>query len=292
MDEHLVISTPEQVAFQYEMAGIGSRFVASLLDHLILLAVLVLINCAAFAIGVGSLTAGAQGETTAYLVLAILTLIFFLIFWGYFAVFEMAWNGQTPGKRAGRLRVIRRDGQPVGAGEVMIRNLVRLVDFLPGFYGIGLITMFIDKEARRLGDFAAGTIVIREGEQTRLRDVRVPEQAQAVSAATASYQASSAYTSPYTGQGSQPSPQPARFDPLPGVSLREVTPDDYRLIRELLERVKRGELARERGEELAARMAYGVAARMGHDFAGWQRRGWRPMVFLESVLAAGEARGV
>ena len=266
MDEHLTISTPEQVAFHYEMAGIGSRFIASLLDHTILVVAMVLIYCGAFALGAtGVVAAGGSEEGLAgfYLLLAVIVIIIFLLFWGYFVIFELVWNGQTPGKRAARLRVIRRDGQPVSAGEVMIRNLVRIIDFMPGFYGIGLITMFIDKEARRLGDFAAGTIVVREGEQTRLRDVRVPE----------------------------PDPSHTPHSALPGISLRDVTPDDYRLIREMLARVSRGELSRERGQELAHHLAHGVAARMGHDFGQWQARGWDPLVFLESVLAAREARG-
>ena len=118
-------------------------------------------------------TIGVGGDAGTYVVLALIVLIYFALFWGYFMLFETLWSGQTPGKRAGRLRVIRRDGQPVGAGEVLIRNLVRIVDFLPGFYGIGLVVMFIDKEARRLGDMAAGTIVVREGDTTRLQDVRV-----------------------------------------------------------------------------------------------------------------------
>jgi hypothetical protein len=227
-------------------------------------------------------------------------LVVFILFWGYFAIFEAVWNGQTPGKRAGRLRVIRRTGQPIGASEAMVRNLIRIVDFMPGFYGVGLISMFIDKEARRLGDFAAGTIIIREGEQTSLQDVRVsnPIPSQYTHPTYSSYQ--SPYTTPTTPDplstqqvlGLRPiQALSTRYDPLPGVSLREVTADDYRLMRELVQRVRRGELAQDRGYNLASQMAQGVAARMGHDFRDWQRRGWDPLVFLESVLTAREARG-
>src|SRR6188472_93494 len=150
MDEQLTVSTPEQVAFNYEMAGIGTRFVASLLDHLILGTAMVLVYCAVVALvptlGAGAFISGDEsGLSGIYFVLALLVIVEFVIFWGYFVLFELVWNGQTPGKRAGKLRVIRRDGQPVHAGEVMVRNLVRIIDFLPAFYGIGLITMFIDK---------------------------------------------------------------------------------------------------------------------------------------------------
>jgi len=282
MDEHITISTPEQVAFQYEVAGIGSRFVASLLDHLILGLAITLIWCGAAAFGLSSFAADESGAVF-YLIMSLIVLIVFLLFWGYFVIFETLWNGQTPGKRAGRLRVIRRSGQPVGAGEVMVRNLVRLIDLMPGFYGIGLISMFIDKEARRLGDFAAGTIVIREGEDIGLKNVRVPEPSLPVA---------SVFQAAYGTSDSQPVVStPTRPDPLPGVSLRDVTHEDVRLIRELLARVHRREIAWDRGQELATRMAYAVASRMGHDFREWQQRGWEPMVFLESLLNAKDARG-
>jgi uncharacterized RDD family membrane protein YckC len=285
MDEQLTISTPEQVAFEYEMAGIGSRFVAALLDHLILGVTVLLISCAASAIGIASLFSDATDEAAGgvFLVLAILTLVIFLIIWGYFVVFETVWNGQTPGKRAGRLRVIRYNGQPIGAGEAMVRNLVRLADFMPGFYGVGLLSMFIDKNARRLGDFAAGTIVIREGEQTRLHDVRVSQPAQA----QLSY---SPYATGSPVQNFQPE-APRRPDPLEGISIREVTYEDYALMRELVARARRGELPGARAHELATRMAYGVAGRMGQNFAEWQARGWQPLVFLQSVLDAKDIRG-
>ncbi|MEO8288213.1 MAG: RDD family protein [Chloroflexota bacterium] len=306
MDEQITISTPEQVAFHYEMAGIGSRFVASLLDHLILVVAMVLVYCAMFSLLFGGLFSGSQsGEEFGFGLLAVLVLVEFLIFWGYFVLFELVWNGQTPGKRAGKLRVIRRDGQPVHAGEVMIRNLVRIVDFLPGFYGIGLVTMFIDKDARRLGDMAAGTIVVREGEQTRLRDVQVAQpQQQAMQASyttslygsqeqaqpVGSYQPYGSYGQPSSGGYEVPPPAMPKYDPLPGISLRDVTQDDYRLIREVLQRVSRGELAADRANDLSQRLAYGVAARMGQDFREWQGQGWDPLVFLQSVIDAKEAR--
>ena len=298
MDEQLTISTPEQVAFEYEMAGIGSRFVAALLDHLILGVTLFLIVCAAYTIGFMSITSASDGLEGVFLVLAIMTLIIFIITWGYFVVFETVWNGQTPGKRAGRLRVIRYNGQPIGAGEALVRNLLRLVDFLPGFYGVGLLSMFIDKNARRLGDFAAGTLVIREGEQTRLKDVRVsrpaPEQPSYAPAPqpAPSYSPYTSYSPYATGQVQNPQSQVQnRPDPLPGISVRNVTHQDYALMRELLARSGRGELPSHRAHELAVRLAYGVAGRMGQNFAEWQARGWQPLVFLQAVLDARDVRG-
>jgi uncharacterized RDD family membrane protein YckC len=285
------------------VAGIGTRFVAALWDHLIIGVAEVLVTLAMFfvfmSVGLSTAMSGSGDMGPAYFVLALLVIVNFLIFWGYFALFEIVWNGQTPGKRAGRLRVIRRDGQPVGAGEVMVRNLVRIIDFMPGFYGIGLTTIFIDPQARRLGDMAANTIVVREGEQTRLRDVRVPttdvDTVQVAPAAQSLYDygykpnpAVGGYSpDTYTPQETAPV---QRYDPLPGISLRDVTPDDYRLIRELLQRVSRGEMSRDRANDLADRLAYGVAARMGQDFHQWRGRGWDSLAFLQSVLIAKEAR--
>jgi uncharacterized RDD family membrane protein YckC len=291
MDEHVTISTPEQIAFQYETAGIGSRFLASLLDHLILYTILSMVYCGVAAVaGAGAFILSDDEGLAIYLALAFLIIVIFLIFWGYFVIFETIWNGQTPGKRASKLRVIRRSGQPIGAGEAMIRNLVRLVDMLPGFYGIGLVAMFVDKEGRRLGDLAAGTIVIREGAYTRLHDVRVPEATASLAPSQNIYpQPASA---PYSAASPETyNPRPTPPDPLPGVSLRELANEDYRLIREMLMRFSRGEMPQERAYDLATRLAYGVSDRIGHNFADWQQRGWDPILFLECILTAKEARG-
>jgi hypothetical protein len=88
--------------------------------------------------------------------------LLFIFFWGYYILFEIFWNGQTPGKRWSGLRVIRNDGTPVTLSESIIRNLVRIIDLLPAAYGIGVITMFLDKKSRRLGDLAAGTLVVHD----------------------------------------------------------------------------------------------------------------------------------
>ena len=82
--------------------------------------------------------------------------------WGYFPYFETMWEGQTPGKRALGLRVVTRDGAPPGALVCLVRNLLRPLDFLPGFYGLGTYTILLSRHAQRLGDLAAGTVVIRE----------------------------------------------------------------------------------------------------------------------------------
>ena len=160
-DETLDIQTPENVAFGYQVAGIGSRFLASLLDTLII----ILLQAAVFvafllilrAFNITLLDGG-----PASWIYAIFGLVAFIFYWGYYIFFEMLWNGQTPGKRWTGLRVIRADGTPITLPESLIRNLARLVDILPAAYGVGIITMFIDKQSRRLGDVAAGTLVVHD----------------------------------------------------------------------------------------------------------------------------------
>src|SRR5262249_29655520 len=96
------------------------------------------------------------------LVMAVTIFFFFSIYWGYYAVFESIWKGQTPGKRYVGIRVIKESGRPIGAVEAIGRNLMRAVDGLPGMYGVGLACMMLNKQNRRLGDFVAGTIVVHE----------------------------------------------------------------------------------------------------------------------------------
>lgn len=171
LQEEYTIDTPENVSFGYEIAGIGSRFLSGLIDSMFLVLAITFLNIVLAALlewaNADQVAATFIGEETdvtwvAGLILAIYTLINFILIWGYFVIFELAWNGQTPGKRWAKLRVVRVNGNPAGFLDVVIRNLVRMVDFLPVGYGLGLTVMFFNQQARRLGDFAAGTIVIKE----------------------------------------------------------------------------------------------------------------------------------
>lgn len=93
---------------------------------------------------------------------AMAVFILFAIYWGYFAIFEILWKGQTPGKRYAGIRVIKESGRPINAFEAIGRNLMRAVDGLPGIYGVGLVCMMCNRQSRRLGDFVAGTVVVHE----------------------------------------------------------------------------------------------------------------------------------
>jgi uncharacterized RDD family membrane protein YckC len=102
-------------------------------------------------------------------VAAILLLFYFLLYFGYFALFEIIWNGQTPGKRWTKLRVIKDSGRPLTPAESIGRNLMRIVDWMPGFYAIGIVSALLTKENKRLGDLLAGSLVVRETSFSDLR---------------------------------------------------------------------------------------------------------------------------
>lgn len=174
LDETLNINTPENVTFDYDIAGIASRFTAALIDTVLIVILqmvtnlLVLLVLSRFGDGTGIDNLEMLGAW----VVGLVGLISFLFLWGYYIFFEMLWNGQTPGKKAIKLRVIRSDGTAITLTESVIRNLVRLVDFLPAFYGIGTVSIFINRQTRRLGDLAAGTLVVHEkNQQVTLKDL-------------------------------------------------------------------------------------------------------------------------
>ena len=150
----LEVETPDHVVLRYDLAGGGNRGFAAIVDFvvatLVFTGALWAFSTAYDAIG---------GRTlTFYGVLVLLT---FLLAWSYFILFEWLWQGQTIGKRMYGLRVIRDDGAPAGFLAVLIRNLLRPVDFLPALYGLGLLTIIVTSRSQRLGDIAAGTYVVR-----------------------------------------------------------------------------------------------------------------------------------
>jgi uncharacterized RDD family membrane protein YckC len=161
--DELVVATPERVAFEYTVAGLGSRFMAHAVDVLLLLVVFVVLSILSIFLG------SALGDGK--LALLIWLLVSFLLFVLYFPILEGLWNGQTLGKRLMRIRVLGDRGEPVTVTQVAIRNLIRLVDFLPLLYGVGIVTLFIQGGSKRLGDFAAGTVVVRDRERIRLKDL-------------------------------------------------------------------------------------------------------------------------
>lgn len=161
LDDYLNVDTPENVTFGYDVAGIGSRFIAALVDSLIILALQILVGLLVFVL-MRALLGDRELSQVWVWVAATLGLVAFAFLWGYYIFFEMTWNGQSPGKRWMGLRVVCVDGTPITLSESIIRNVIRLIDFLPAYYGVGVVTMFIDGQARRLGDLAAGTLVVQD----------------------------------------------------------------------------------------------------------------------------------
>jgi uncharacterized RDD family membrane protein YckC len=157
--DKLTIDTPEQTALEFPLAGIGSRFLAMTIDTAIQLGVgFILFIALALAIPAMRVF----GSIAPQWAIAIMIVAVFTIYYGYFAFFEAAWNGQTPGKRYANLRVMKDDGRPISPYDAITRNLLRIVDQLPAFYGIAILSVFFSKQNKRLGDFVAGTVVVHE----------------------------------------------------------------------------------------------------------------------------------
>ena len=158
-DTDLIVATPERVSFDYQLAGIGTRAIAQLLDLLILGGVLLGVLLAAIAVGqTGS-------DALAYLLAVIGS---FVVTFGYFWACEAFWSGQTVGKKVFRLRAVGDRGEPMTFAQAGIRNIVRVIDFLPYAYGVGIVVLFINGKGKRLGDLAAGTIVVKDSDSLQL----------------------------------------------------------------------------------------------------------------------------
>lgn len=162
--DRLDIDTPEQIALQLPLAGIGSRFLALAVDSLLQIAVVTILFIvgAIAAIGYSGLMNGAGRFFSQTLGAILLVLVPFCLYWGYFAFFEILWQGKTPGKRLAGIRVLHHTGRPMTAVECIGRNLMRGVDILPGIYAAGLVCMMCNQQNRRIGDYVAGTIVVHD----------------------------------------------------------------------------------------------------------------------------------
>lgn len=157
--EKLTIETPEQIALEFPLASAGSRFLALAIDTLLQIGGFALLGVVALVAAILRISLQSVFGTWA---LAIVIVLGFILYYGYFAVFEALWNGQTPGKRVVRLRVITTSGRPITAYEALLRNLVRIVDQLPVVYTVGLLAVFFTERNQRLGDLAADTVVVHE----------------------------------------------------------------------------------------------------------------------------------
>jgi uncharacterized RDD family membrane protein YckC len=250
--EEYTIDTPENVTFGYEVAGIGSRFVAAMLDNVILTVILVGLNVA-LVVALAAMAensppievqlAEVEEDWVAGALIAIYALLNFLIWWGYYLLFEWLWHGQTPGKRSARIRVVRADGAPLSFVPVAVRNLVRPVDFLPAGYALGVITMFCNRQSRRLGDFAAGTLVVKDQGEVTIQQLmaQIPK------------------TAPTSLRTAEPTLATPDLPPDQDWSgIRRLNSADYELVQETLARHKGGQL----DAALLRRVATAIATKL------------------------------
>lgn len=173
------VLTPESVEFVYELGGLGSRMLAALVDHLIIIALLVVVWVVGFFTACISMVL--TGPILGFAIAGT-----FLTYFGYFAWFEWRWNGQTPGKRLLDLRVIDDRGMNIDLFQALVRNLLRIVDMMPpllgldfvaiGLYGLGGIVAFISPTNKRLGDWAAGTLVVRTRKRVLPAEIIAPNE--------------------------------------------------------------------------------------------------------------------
>jgi uncharacterized RDD family membrane protein YckC len=155
LETRMAIATPEGVEVELTLAGIGSRFMAGALDYTIQIVVIV---------AMALILQPAGGAGAAIFTSASFAMIFF-----YDVLFEVLGGGRTPGKRVNGLRVVRSGGRPITFSRSALRNILRLIDILPGMYAVGMIVMFISPRNQRVGDLAAGSYVVRDriGDQAR-----------------------------------------------------------------------------------------------------------------------------
>lgn len=242
MDRDVDVRTPESIAFTYQLAGLGSRFLAYAIDLLLQIGIVLAIFGGIAIIGARLPADSGSGlgkgsdpsleKIAAGLIIAMVVVLFFTIFFGYFIAFETFWNGQTPGKKALGIRVVRDGGYGNDFGAALIRNLIRVGEMALGFYLMSAISMLISRENKRLGDWAAGTIVVRD-ERVALAPQLLEKLKQ---------QAEPAYA-----------------------STMYLTGEERALIKRFLDR--RGALTQQRRFELAAALASRVRSRVPPDLA-------------------------
>jgi uncharacterized RDD family membrane protein YckC len=260
MAEDYTLLTPENVELHFDVAGIGSRVVAAIIDYTILVVgylIVIIGGGTAAALVVPDVGNGSwiDDRVIPYLLGALVILLTFFGWWGYFILFELLWNGQSPGKRILGLRVVRAEGQPVSAVASLVRNLLRVVDL---FLGIGIVTMVIDRQSRRLGDFAAGTLVVREPRAESFTSARA------------------------FAPVDLPPVDPMRIDEL--ANADRLTMTHYTVIRDFFAR--RSKLSWGRAQQLARQLAERIALAIGQPSPGQTD----PEAFLAAAARAFEAR--
>ncbi|HTW45631.1 MAG TPA: RDD family protein [Acidobacteriaceae bacterium] len=277
----LTIDTPEQVDIRFPVAGIGSRFLAVLADSLVQFIIYLVLALLFFLIATSAprTAAGVFTHTGEKWLIAGVILINFLIYWGYFALFEAFWNGQTPGKRLLKIRVIQQSGRQLTFFESMTRNLIRVIDLLPGFYLVGVISMLCTRRHQRLGDLAASTIVIHERPSdeplwggTGARTITAPSITP------------DAFTPPPASAFTQPE-EPT----LPADAVARLTPEDLAVIERFFSRILDMDL--DTRARIAARLAAQMSEKMQLPLESAVVCKDKPERFLEAITRQMRSQG-
>ncbi|MHB1639790.1 MAG: RDD family protein [Candidatus Dormibacteria bacterium] len=226
MQQEFGYRTPESLVLSQPVAGIGSRGLAAVIDSVIILTIMLALVFGA--LGLNQVAPNLHAVGPLLIPVVVVASVVPIL---YYVVFEVATAGRSPGKLIFGLRVVDLQGVPVGLPDSLVRNLIRILDFLPLLYGIGVVAMFLGRRPRRLGDLAAGTVVVHDHGVRRLPDAAARAGPVPVSAAD-------------PGQ-----PLPA----LEGCGRFELDLIGEFLRRPGLSRDRRGQLARELVSALGAR---------------------------------------
>ncbi|MBN2534088.1 MAG: RDD family protein [Spirochaetales bacterium] len=162
--ESIEIETPEKIIFTYNISSTGTRIFAYTIDVIIQIVVVVLLILLVSSTGLFSFSLSSDGFSRELngLLIAFAFLLYFFIQWGYFIVFEVIMEGQSPGKKIMKIRVIRTNGEPLDLPTIILRNLLRAVDAFPFYHLVGGLVSIVDSRSRRIGDIVSDTIVVKE----------------------------------------------------------------------------------------------------------------------------------
>lgn len=253
------LRTPESVELEFPLAGIGSRAYALLVDYTLITIAMVAVMLVGLLFSFQTLAYASQDTfgftpSLAKWILPIVLLGLFAIFVGYFVFFETLWQGQTPGKRMAQIRVIREDGRPIGLPQATLRALLRMFDdILVGL--VGFLFIVQGRQEKRLGDWVAGTVVIQELRLRKDKDtIIIPDE-------------------PKANQVADVMLETANFN--------LVTPDDFAVIREYLNR--RSRFSVKAWETVSLRLAQQLKARLDLEALPFDMTA---NLFLEGVYLA------
>ena len=253
------LRTPESVELEFPLAGIGSRAYALLVDYTLITIAMVAVMLVGLLFSFQTLAYASQDTfgftpSLAKWILPIVLLGLFAIFVGYFVFFETLWQGQTPGKRMAQIRVIREDGRPIGLPQATLRALLRVFDdILLGL--VGFLFIVQGRQEKRLGDWVAGTVVIQELRLRKDKDtIIIPDELKANQVADVM---------------------------LETANFNLVTPDDFAVIREYLNR--RSRFSVKAWETVSLRLAQQLKARLDLEALPFDMTA---NLFLEGVYLA------